>query len=105
MRVDLPVPFAPTSAVRSLLRISQLASRKRIRGPKRLPAFWRESICFIFALPAPPAVGRRLATHFGFCGCCSDCKGAFVVNGPSVAPSIFCFFPVRESHGIYCERP
>ena len=42
--VDLPVPLAPTSAVFSLLRMSQLASRNRTRGPNRLPAFCSESI-------------------------------------------------------------
>src|ERR1035441_7421922 len=42
--VDLPVPLAPTSAVLSLLWISQLASRNKTRGPYRLPAFCRESI-------------------------------------------------------------
>src|ERR1035438_9474773 len=44
MIVDLPVPFAPTSAVFSRARISQLASRNRTRGPNRLPAFCKESI-------------------------------------------------------------
>src|SRR5581483_8495715 len=49
MSVDFPVPLAPTSAVFSLLRMSQFASRKRMRGPNRLPAFCSESISSIFA--------------------------------------------------------
>src|ERR1035437_5292412 len=69
MRVDLPVPLAPTSAVFSLLRISQLASRNRTRGPYRLPAFCRESIYSIFAdrLRRPavrPAARSSLAKEF-----------------------------------------
>ena len=37
-RVDLPVPFAPTRAVRSLGVMSQSAFSNKTRGPNRLPA-------------------------------------------------------------------
>src|SRR5271166_3635473 len=59
MIVDLPVPFAPTSAVFSRARISQLASRNKTRGPNRLPAFCRESIYVYFRRAAAGRWNRR----------------------------------------------
>src|ERR1035438_5332933 len=65
MIVDLPVPLAPTSAVFSRERISQLASRNRTRGPNRLPAFCRESIYFHFRISSAAACGGPTAVSIG----------------------------------------
>src|ERR1017187_9940460 len=59
MIVDLPAPLAPTSAVFSRARMSQLASRNSTRGPNRLPAFCRESI----PLHSTVAHGMRFPTQ------------------------------------------
>jgi hypothetical protein len=49
--------LAPTSAVFSRARISQLASRNKTRGPNRFPAFCRVSI-YLYLLRRALAVWR-----------------------------------------------